>query len=194
MGCLQKVHENGIVHCDVKPKNILAKDVTCMSTPYLIDFGLAFHLNTNQNGKCKHFIGTPDYSSDDRLLSKRDPSPIDDMISLGYCALHAYLGDLPWRCLEPCSYGCSAKSYLLQFTRERQQKMKQGLKEWPGFFREWFEYCDQVLETEEKLSYDRLKHIIEKNEFNLAEQNFTPKGKRLCMLSQESVAKKQRCN
>ena len=192
--CLQKVHENEIVHCDVKPKNILAKDMTCMSTPYLIDFGLAFHMGTGQNGKCHDFIGTPDYSSDDRLLSRRNPAPIDDIISLGYTALHAWLGDLPWRCQQPYSYECElTQVYLRQFIHERKTKMKHGLKERPVFFREWFQYCDLVLEAKELLSYEKLKHIIRKNAFSICDPQKGAEG-RLGMSDHESVKKRQKIN
>jgi serine/threonine protein kinase len=184
--CLQKVHENGIVHCDVKPKNILAKDMMdCMSTPYLIDFGLAFHMRTGQNGCCHDFIGTPDYSSDDRLLSRRNPLPIDDIISLGYSALHAWLGDLPWRCQE--DFSC-----LRQFIYERKTKMKQGLREWPAFFREWFEYCDNVLEAKEVLSYEKLKLIVRKNEHGIGDPCWMVKEGGQC--DQEPTKKRQKTN
>ena len=37
---VQKIHNNGIVHCDIKPSNILVAD----NQPYLIDFGVAVDL------------------------------------------------------------------------------------------------------------------------------------------------------
>ncbi len=42
--------------------------------------------------------------------------------------------------------------------------MKQGFKVWPRFFREWFEYCDRVLQGEEELSYEKLRGMIQKSE------------------------------
>lgn len=170
LDCLEKVHACGLVHCDVKPKNILAKDMVCISQPFLIDFGLAFHMRSGQNGACREFIGTFDYSSDDRLLARRDPLPIDDIISLGYTALHAWLGDLPWRCL-PVWHSSSAEScpQLEEFSEERREKMRQGLDRWAPFFKEWFDYCDSVLSLKDPsdLSYDKLRSMIKKNEDNL---------------------------
>lgn len=186
LDCLEKVHENDLVHCDVKPKNILAKDLASMSEPYLIDFGLAFHMNTSQYGKCNDFVGTPDYSSDDRLLSNRNPLPIDDIISLGYCALHAWLGDLPWRCQD---YFSMHYSSLVQFINERKYKMKQGLHHWVPFFKEWFDYCDLVLESEEAVSYERLREIVKKNESALTDEK---RSKAMKDLWHESKRKRKR--
>ncbi|QDZ19276.1 protein kinase [Chloropicon primus] len=171
---LEKIHESGIVHCDVKPKNILAKDLVCVTEPYLLDFGLSFHLDTAQRGDCREFIGTADYSSDDRLLSRRSPLPVDDMISLGYTALHAWLGDLPWRCPSSAYEVDSLNSDkstpgLQEFQRERALKMEEGLGQWAPFFREWFGYCDGVAKGKGGISYGELRDIIRRNENSLAQ-------------------------
>ena len=174
--CLQRVHSRDLVHCDVKPKNILGKDVAvagAASEAYLLDFGLAFHLRTGQRGACQEFIGTADYSSDDRLLSRRDPLPVDDIVSLGYTALHAWLGDLPWRCdssayeVDSADSGGDATPGLRAFQRERASLVKEGLPKWAPFFAEWFEYCGAVLRGEDSLCYERLVQIIGRNEASL---------------------------
>src|SRR6266581_1453328 len=59
---LQPLHSNGIVHCDVKPANILFDQSRLM----LADFGAAQRIEENDIQK-KIFIGTPSFSAPERF-------------------------------------------------------------------------------------------------------------------------------
>ena len=90
---LEKIHEYGVIHRDLKPAHFLFYE----NTWYLIDFGLATFISSEGKGKCREdIIGTPNYISL-RIHNGIEPSKKDDMVSLGFIFLEKYRGGiLPW--------------------------------------------------------------------------------------------------
>ncbi len=106
---LQKLHNKGYVHGDVKPENFLCSysednNMDPKKGLYMVDLGLASrwrdlsrtsgHIAYGQ--RVDHFSGTVRYASVHahlgRWLSRRD-----DLESLGYMLLYLYNGSLPWQ-------------------------------------------------------------------------------------------------
>jgi serine/threonine-protein kinase len=54
---LRTLHDNNIVHCDVKPANILLRRVS--GEPVLVDFGVAWDMTADQDAAA--LFGTPHY-------------------------------------------------------------------------------------------------------------------------------------
>ncbi len=59
LSALQYLHNNGIVHKDVKPSNIMIDGHSCVK---LMDLGVANTLQ-DSSGRVREFIGTPQYAA-----------------------------------------------------------------------------------------------------------------------------------
>ena len=109
----EALHKKGIVHCDIKPENILLGIGKFSHIVYLIDFGVSnfFILSNGEHiefVKNVNLIGTVRYAS---LNSHKglELSRRDDLIALGYLIHYIYNGFLPWQNdLDPKSERCSA--------------------------------------------------------------------------------------
>jgi eukaryotic-like serine/threonine-protein kinase len=88
---LAEAHRRGIVHCDLKPENIMVSVHGGEEHLKVLDFGIAKTADTEANDL--RLVGTPAYMSPEQILDK----PIDfraDLYSLG-CILHELLEGTP---------------------------------------------------------------------------------------------------
>ncbi len=88
------LHEQGIVHLDLKPENIICRKD---STIKVIDFGLAScrHLPDLLSLDLKNPQGTPWYIAPEQLLGER-ADPRCDIYSMGMLFYEMLTGRLPW--------------------------------------------------------------------------------------------------
>lgn len=93
---LHYAHQQGVVHRDVKPANILLNKE---GQPYVTDFGLAKRLNTEVTISSEgQVVGTAKYMSPEQASGKtRETDPRSDLYALGVIMFEMLTGDVPFR-------------------------------------------------------------------------------------------------
>jgi hypothetical protein len=94
---LHYIHQNDIVHCDIKTENILLSDAQGGKRRQLVvkllDFGLARSLTASRNSQS--LSGTPHYVAPERIRGE-PASPASDVYSLGILLYEMLTGKVPW--------------------------------------------------------------------------------------------------
>lgn len=93
---VEHAHRKGIVHCDLKPSNILVESEAGLVTPKIIDFGIARMVGRNEvqqpQGK---ILGTPAYMSPESYFEGAIDTSVD-VYALGVVLYELLCGALPF--------------------------------------------------------------------------------------------------
>jgi serine/threonine-protein kinase len=114
---VQAAHQRLVVHCDLKPSNVLVK---ADDTPVLLDFGVALIVDPSDASGTQTFAGTPAYASPEQILGQ----PITlatDVFGLGMLLVELLTGTHPPREADPRRAGdeLPAASEVARRTCER---------------------------------------------------------------------------
>jgi serine/threonine-protein kinase len=94
---LQAVHDAGLVHRDVKPANVLVREIGGHDRAYLTDFGIAKAPDAQDSlTRTGWVIGTPAYLSPEQIRGQQ-PGPRSDLYALGCVIFEALTGQPPFR-------------------------------------------------------------------------------------------------
>ncbi len=93
---LDYAHEQGVVHRDIKPGNILLSE---KGEPTVADFGIALAVAHAGGGRVTETglsVGTPHYMSPEQATGDRDVDPRTDVYALGSVLYEMLVGEPPY--------------------------------------------------------------------------------------------------
>lgn len=87
-----EIHNNGIVHRDIKSHNVMVTDNGRIK---IVDFGIALDADSERVTRTNMLIGSPQYVSPE-LIRQEEPSRTSDVYALGILLYEMLTGEVPY--------------------------------------------------------------------------------------------------
>jgi calcium/calmodulin-dependent protein kinase I len=113
LSAIQYLHHHQIVHRDVKPENILYRTKAEDANVVLVDFGIARHLNT-EDEVLTNVCGSFGYAAPE-ILSKKGHGKAVDLWSLGVITYTMLCGYTPFRSDDPAKLAAETQRGKIEF-------------------------------------------------------------------------------
>ncbi|CAG9316660.1 unnamed protein product [Blepharisma stoltei] len=159
---IEFVHNNNIIHRDIKPDNFIMGLGSKSGIVHIIDFGLSKkyrdprtkqHIPYREN---KSLTGTARYASINTHMGI-EQSRRDDLESIGYSIVYFYRGNLPWQGVRT---GTKQEKYQKIMEKKIGTPVDQLCRGFPQEFINYMSYC-RSLHFEEKPDYDYLRRLFQ---------------------------------
>jgi eukaryotic-like serine/threonine-protein kinase len=151
---LRAAHEQGILHRDLKPDNVMIDDTDHV---YLTDFGLAKSIQQSAFTQVGQIMGTPDYMSPEQVKGE----PVDersDLYTLGAILYQLLAGRVPFR-------GTTVFEVMIQRVQKRPEPVAEINPGAPAFL---CEIVDRCMEIDKEARYTSVDEILEDLERGIA--------------------------
>jgi serine/threonine protein kinase len=158
IGLLEKLHNNGFIHRDIKPNNF-SLGYNADNELYILDFGLSKqYINKSKHISYKiekELVGTARYASIN-VHDGIEPSRRDDLESVGYMLIYFIKSKLPWQGLQEKKGENKIKTIG---DAKRWTSLTRLCDNLPVCFMEYIKYCRNLSFTETP-DYEYLRQIF----------------------------------
>ncbi|HEY7513120.1 MAG TPA: protein kinase, partial [Vicinamibacteria bacterium] len=133
LGGLREAHDQGVVHRDLKPQNIM---VDAARQAHLMDFGIARSTETAGMTATGAVVGTPDYMSPEQVKGEK-AGPPSDIFSFGVILYEMITGGVPF-------HGDDAMSKILMRLTRKPRAPRELNKDVPKYLEQVVQKCMEV--------------------------------------------------
>lgn len=163
--CLERVefvHNNGIIHRDIKPDNFLiGSNNRTKNQIYIVDLGLSKKYINIPKYELNPFKNTRTFTGTYRFCSMRSHHRLeqgrrDDLESLGYMLLYFFRKDLPWQGVKEDKKDGKSKAIFKIKNEITPEELCKGC---PNIMVEYIKYC-RLLKYTEVPNYYMLKSLF----------------------------------